>query len=167
MNSPQQMLPGAQGSPPKRRASAKDLFAVLFLLACLGVGLVVMVRGLATDRMQLAETPWYVTPPPPQVLYDPADTRKLIGEIAGCVLTLAVLAVGCWRLRRRPSKPRLERLPAPRVGETREKWIASPPPHRQPVRQPARRPASGSIAAERLSVVVWTDHLARQEGERA
>jgi hypothetical protein len=173
VSSPQQVLPGAHGSPAKRRASAKDLFAALFLLAFLGVGLVVTIRGLATDRMQQTETPDYVAPPF-HVFYDPADTRKLIGEIAGCVLTLLVSAVGCWRLRRRPAEPRLERLlAAPRVGETRDKWIAAPAPRAgegaaRPARpQPVRRATTASVAAERLSVVVWTDHLARQEGERA
>jgi hypothetical protein len=173
VSSPQQVLPGAHGSPAKRRASAKDLFAALFLLAFLGAGLVVMIRDLATDRMQQAETPDYVAPSL-QVFYDPADTRKLIGEIAGCIVTLAALAVGCWRLRRRPAEPRPERLPAtPRVGETRDKWIAAPPsraaegPARPARPQPVRHATSAAVAAERLSVVVWTDHLARQEGERA
>jgi hypothetical protein len=166
------VLSGAQASPPKRRVSVSDLFLGLFLIAFVGLGIVVTMRGLVTDRRTpQSETPLYVTSAPPQVLYDPAERERLNSEIAGCVMTLVVLAFGCWRLRRRPPEPRLEPLPlTPRVGETREKWIA--PPHTaQAAFKPTPRPAirlatSRSIAAERLSAVVWTDQLARQK-ERA
>jgi hypothetical protein len=160
VNSRQQVLSGVQ-DPPKRRVSASDLFLGLFLLAFVGLGIVVSIRGLVTERRSpQSETPGYVTLAPPQVFYNSADREKLNSEIAGCVLTLVVLAIGCWRLRRRPPEPRLAPLPdaVPRPVQA----VVRPTWH-----QPPRRAGSASIAAERLSTVVWTDQLARREAKSA
>ena len=168
MSSPR-VLSGAQRPLPRWRVSAADVLAALFLLASFALALVVTIRGLETDRMQQAENPEFMTAAPPHLLYDPADRQRLNGELAGCAITFAVLAFGCWRLRRRPPEPRLERLAETPVHviESREKWIAAPARTAEivaklPRRPSTRRPTSRSIAAERLSAVVWSDQLARQ-----
>jgi hypothetical protein len=164
------VLSGAQRPLPRWRVSAADVLAALFLLASFALALVVTIRGLETDRMQQAENPEFMTAAPPHIFYDPADRQRLNGELAGCAITFAVLAFGCWRLRRRPPEPRLERLsetPA-RIIESREKWIAAPAravdARVKPKLPPPRRRASssGAIAAERLAAVVWNDQFARQ-----
>ena len=92
MNSRQQVLPGAI-EPPKYRFSRIDLFIGLCLLVLVGFAVQLMLRDVVTEqRPPLAETPAYVTQAPSHVFYDPYETRSLIGEIGGCVLTLIILA---------------------------------------------------------------------------
>jgi hypothetical protein len=161
VSSPQQVISGALNPPPKRRVTLIDLFIALCLLALVGFAVIVMLRDVVTDRRPLlAETSASVTKAPPHLVYDPSATRSLIGELAGCILTLTLLAGARWRLRRRPPEPRLDPLPddPPQEDQTVVR----------PIRwAPVRGASSASIAAERLSAVVWTDQLARREARRA
>jgi hypothetical protein len=161
VNSRQQVLSGAI-EPPKYRFSRIDLFIGLCLLVLVGFAVQLMLRDVVTEqRPPLAETPAYVTQAPSHVFYDPYETRSLIGEIGGCVLTLIILAGARWRLRRRPPEPRLDPLPDAPSRSVQGVVV-------RPIRwAPVRGATSASIAAERLSAVVWTDQLARREAKRA
>jgi hypothetical protein len=70
------------------------------------------------------------------------------------VLTVALIR------RSRPTRVRLI--------EAREKWASTPALRAETgaTLHPAPQRPSGSIAAERLSAVVWSDHLVRQQDVR-
>jgi len=145
---------------PKYRISLTDVFWVLFLVAWTAFGIDRMFQDVTEYRAEQAALAAFNARMPKMIgeaPYDPAVGQRLIGEAAGCVITLAVVFFGIRRRRQRI------------VVETRVKWI--PAPSRRAASAPRAAPAqgatSGSMAADRLSVVVWTDHLARQEGERA
>lgn len=161
MGFPQQVLSAAI-EPPKRRFSGIDALIGLCLLALTAFAVQLMWRDVVTDRRpQLAETSASVTSAPPHLFYDPSETRAIIGEMGGCVLTLIVLAVARWRLRRRPPEPRLDPLPDAPPSPVRGVVV-------RPIRwAPVRGARSASIAAERLSAVVWTDQLASREAKSA
>jgi len=160
VSSPRQVLSGAS-EPPKRRFSRIDLLIGLCLLALVGFAVQLMWRDVVTERRpQIGETSATVTSAPLHVFYDPYETRAIIGEIAGCLLTLMVLAGARWRLRRRPPEPRLD--PLPDEPAQLDQTVV------RPIRwAPVRRANSASIAAERLSAVVWTDQLAHREAKSA
>jgi hypothetical protein len=145
---------------PKYRISLTDVLWVLFLVAWTAFGIDRMIQDVAEYRFQQQLFAARHSPIPPmvgQVPYDPTVDRRLIGEAAGCVITLAVVFFGIRRRRRI-------------VVETRVNWVPAPSRHATAVparAAPLQGAKSGSMAADRLSVVVWTDHLARQEGERA
>ena len=154
--------------------SLSDVLCALFLIAWSALGSVAVVHDVADYRWQQqtraefdARTPKMIGEAP----YDPAIGQRLIGEAAGCVLTIA--AAVFWVCRRRR-----------RGVEVSVKWIAAAPARStaaQPARSqvamsapatparagPTRQATSGSLAAERLSVVVWNDHVARLEKEHA
>ena len=145
----------------KSRASITDVFWVVFLVAWSAFGVSRMIQDVAEYRAEQAAIAAFNTRMPKMIgeaPYDPAVGERLIGEAAGCVITLAVVFFGIRRRRRR-------------IVEARVKWIAAPservaaaPPARTAT---ARRATSGSTAADRLSAVVWTDHVARLEKEHA
>jgi hypothetical protein len=85
-------------------------------------------------------------------------TARTLAEAAGGVLIL-VLTVALIR-RSRPTRVRLI--------EAREKWASTPALRAETgaTLHPAPQRPSGSIAAERLSAVVWSDHLIRQQDVR-
>jgi hypothetical protein len=89
--------------------------------------------------------------------YNPAVGERLIGEAAGCILTIVVVTMGIRR-RRGPVRVRVKWIAArPRAAVS-----ATATPDRA---EPARKASSGSQAADRLSAVVWHDHVARVEKE--
>ena len=158
-------MPASRRAPsnevPKYRISLTDVFWVLFLVAWTAFGINRMVQDVAEYRFQQQLFAARHGPIPPmvgEVPYDPTVDRRLIGEAAGCVITLAVVFFGIRRRRRIVVETRVNWVPAP------SRRAASAPPARAAPPQGAK---PGSMAADRLSVVVWTDHLARQEGERA
>lgn len=146
------------------RISITDVFWVVFLVAWSAFGVDRMLQDVTEYRAEQAAIAAFNARMPHMIgeaPYDPAVGERLIGEAAGCVITLAVVLFGIRRRRRR-------------VVEARVKWIAAPvaerkasePPLRAATATP-RRAKSGSMAADRLSAVVWTDHVARLEKEHA
>jgi hypothetical protein len=85
-------------------------------------------------------------------------TARAIAEAAAGVLILALTAALIRR--NRPARVRLI--------EAREKWASTPALRAEAAAtlHPAPQRPSGSIAAERLSAVVWSDHLVRQQDIR-
>ncbi|HXP05922.1 MAG TPA: hypothetical protein VN808_17520 [Stellaceae bacterium] len=151
--------PVPSNAVPKYRISLTDVFWVLFLVAWTAFGIDRMFQDVTEYRAEQAALAAFNARMPKMIgeaPYDPAVGQRLIGEAAGCVITLAVVFFGIRRRRQRI------------VVETRVKWIPATA-HRAAAAgaAPAQGATSGSMAADRLSVVVWTDHLARQEGERA
>ena len=146
---------------PRYRISLTDVFWVVFLLAWTAFGIDRMIQDVAEYRAEQRAIAAFDTRMPKMIgeaPYDPAVGERLIGEAAGCVITLAVVLFGIRRRRQR-------------TIETRVKWVAAPrervavaPSARTTVVQGAK---SGSMAADRLSAVVWTDHVARREKEHA
>jgi hypothetical protein len=153
------------------RFSASDALWALFVVAFNACGIVAMIHDFREDHWQqqvIAEFSARMPHIVAEATYDPAAGERLIGEVAGCVMTIMVAVVGIRR-RRRPV-------------EVRVKWAAAPQPRTAPVQAvrfhaavsapasharagPARRVSSGSLAADRLSAVVWHDHVARLEKE--
>ena len=131
---------------------------MLVVLAFLGLGVAATSHILAADRLEQSQVAAFNAHRAPVVAapYDPAARRRLVtqtAEIAGSGL-LIVIGVVWWRRSPRP------------VIEERVKWIATPGPPRaaaEPIRLPGRRTRSGSVAAERLSAVVWSDQVVRRQ----
>lgn len=146
---------------PRYRISLTDVFWVVFLVAWTAFGIDRMIQDVAEYRAEQRAIAAFDARMPKMIgeaPYDPAVGERLIGEAAGCVITLAVVFIGIRRRRRL-------------TVETRVKWVAAPrarvavaPPARAAPMQGAK---SGSLAADRLSAVVWTDHVARREKEHA
>jgi hypothetical protein len=159
-----------RASASARRISLKDVLALLFVIAWCTLGAVKTMHDVAAYRAQQAAVVAFdtryagmaqvpneggLTPAAPAP-YDPALGRWLIGETVGYLLTLVVVAVGSYRAGRRRALIEV-------------KWIA---PTRQAVAESPGRPTrasirSGGVAAERLSLVVWTDRVMQLEKERA
>ncbi len=155
---------------PKHRIALSDVLWVLFLVAWTAFGVDRMTQDVAEYRLQQRIFAAQHEPIPPragEVPYDATVDQRLIGEAAGCAITLAVVFFGIRRRRQR-------------IIEVRVKWIAAPreraasaPPVRAAARGGAARGGaprgakSGALAADRLSAVVWTDHVARLEKEHA
>jgi hypothetical protein len=161
-------------SASTRRVSAKDIVALLFLLGWCVFGAVKTVHDVGEYRAQQAALAEFATrypeatnhlfqpaggAPIPAIPYDPALGKWLIGEAFGYLITLAVVAIGSYRAGRRSATVQV-------------KWIT--PTQQQAVADVAIRhqreptaPQSRSVAAERLSVVVWTDRVVQLEKERA
>jgi hypothetical protein len=145
----------------KSRVSIRDVFWVVFLVAWSAFGVERMIQDVAEYRAEQVAIAAFNARIPKTIgeaPYDPAVGERLIGEAAGCVITLAVVFFGIRRRRQR-------------VVEARVKWIAAPseriaaaPSARAAA---AHRAKSGTMAADRLSAVVWTDHVARLEKEHA
>ena len=183
---PQQGLRDARLARARRRAWLGNAAAVLFVLAVGGLAALMLSQQLRQDRWDREAHDGFdarafpsTEPPvarsadgPPTVAdagggkagvpglgFDAADRR--LAEAAGGILVLAL----CVTLIRRAFPPRERR------GEAQEKWARVP--WRSPVEAASpprlsskRRPRSGAVAAERLSTVVWSDHVARQEDRR-
>jgi hypothetical protein len=153
------------------RFTSSDLFAVLLLVGWCVLGVVKISHDVSEYRGQQAAMTAFATrypaaalrlfsqpgTPSAEVPYDPAPERWLLGEVAGYLLTLVVVALGCQRVRR------------PRVN-VEVKWVETPG-DRAATRRRANGvspgPATGNVAADRLSVIIWNDHVARLEKERA
>jgi hypothetical protein len=158
------------------RFSASDALWALFVVAFNACGVVCMIHDVREYHWQQqfiaefnARMPQIIVEMP----YDPSVGERLIAEAAGSVMTIAVTLVGISRRRRRR-----------RPVEVRVKWVETPQPRTRPVQAvrshpaisapprpvrsaPERRVGSGALAAERLSAVVWRDHVARLEKETA
>ena len=162
-------VPNDENARP--RVSLTDVLWVLFLVVWTAFGVDRMVQDVAEYRLEQKLFAEHHAPIPPMVgaaHYASALDRRLIGEAAGCAITIAVVFVGIRRRRQR-------------IVEARVKWIAAPSerlaatPSARPftaqraaaLRATARGARSGSLAADRLSAVVWTDHVARREREHA
>jgi hypothetical protein len=153
--------PVAGNEAPRYRISLTDVFWVLFLVAWTAFGVDRMIQDVAEYRAEQAAIAAFNARMPKligEAPYDPAVGRRLIDEAAGCVITIAIAFFGVRRRRRRIIETRVKWVSAPRAR------VASAPPARA---APAHGAKSGSMAADRLSVVVWTDHIARLEKERA
>lgn len=153
------------------RFSPSDVFWALFMIAWITFGTVAIGHDVEEYRWQRRAIAEFSARMPHQIVavpYDPAVRERLIGEAVGCVLTILMLTIG---IRRRGAV------------QARVKWIAAQPSRIVPVQAarshapvsapaidavagPARKENSGSVAADRLSAVIWYDHAARLEKER-
>lgn len=170
---PSRQVSDREPSAPVRRLSARDLIALLLVLGWGALGIVKVAHDVANYRAQQASIAAFsaeharlsgvmtgaaVGAPVAGAPYDPALGKWLMGEAFGYLVTLAVVAVGSYRAGRRRASVQV-------------KWIA--PIRQQTVsgaawgHQRAASAQSGSVAAERLSVVVWTDRVVKLEKERA
>jgi hypothetical protein len=154
------------------RFTSSDLFAVLLLVGWCVLGIVKISHDVSEYHAQQAAMAAFATrypaatlrlfpqpgAPSAEALYDPASGQWLLGEVAGYLLTLVVVAVGCKRVRRR------------RVN-VEVKWIETPgrraATQRRATAVSSSGAAPGNVAADRLSVIIWNDHVARLEKERA
>jgi hypothetical protein len=155
------------------RFTPSDAFWAFFLIAWTALGIVAMLHDVAEYRWQqkvIAEfhdrMPTMVGKAP----YDPAVGKRLIGEAAGGMITIAIAVFGVRRRRRGPIEVRVKWIPAPRVRSVPVKAVRvaaeRPPP--LPRRAPSPRAIkSGSLAADRLSAILRNDHVARLEKEHA
>ena len=159
------------------RFALADVFWVLLLVTWTAFGIVSALRGAEQYRWQQNAMAEFETRMPKMIgkaPYDPAAGERLIGEAAGCVLTAAVVIFSIRRRRRRAVEVRVKwtaasrtrAAPVKQAGAIQAASIALEPATKLPV-QRARKTNSGSLAADRLSVVVWSDHVARLEKERA
>ena len=147
----------------KPRLSIKDVIAVLILLGWTAAGIVAMVQEVAAYRAQQAATADFAARH--QIALDqpsagPAVPVKLIGEIAGSIVGFVLLASGLRYWRRNTIRISVKFVSAPRrrvnpAGATATRF------------EPLRNTKPAVIAAERLSLVVWADHLAHLEKEHA
>ena len=157
----------------KYRVSLADVCWALFMVAWAAFGIVMMARDVEEYRWQQrmiadfnARMPKVVV----EIPYDPAVGERLIGEAAGCVITIAVVLFGIRRRRHGAVEVRVKWLPAARprsVSAQATRTRAAPrlisPQATTPARvsPPVHRPNSGALAADRLSAIVWNDHVAR------
>lgn len=141
------------------RFSGSDVFWALFMIAWTTLGAVAIGHDVEEYRWQQRVIAEFNARMPQEVVaipYDPAVLQRLIGEAAGCLITIVAVTMGIGR-----------RGPV----QLRVKWIA---PVQATVSAPAmharagaaRKGNSGSLAAERLSAVVWHDHAARVDKDR-
>jgi hypothetical protein len=151
----------------------KDVIALLLFVGWCVLGIVKVAHDVAEYRAQQtaiatfhARNPYATLPAAfdqatgtiAEIPYDPALEKWVIGEALGYVITLAVVLAGLYRGRDRKIT-------------TKVKWVASA--RKSAVSNAAARrrreaqPQSGATAAERLSAIVWTDHVVRREKERA
>jgi hypothetical protein len=155
----------------RHRFATTDVFWALVVVAWTAFGIAAMVRDIGEYRWQQrviadfgARTPKMAD----EALPDSAADERLIGEAAGGVIAIGA-AVFAMKRRRHVA------------AELRVKWTAAPPKRAPPVEvaraasgpavpsraEPRHKLKSGSLAADRLSVVVWSDHVARMEKEHA
>jgi hypothetical protein len=159
---------------PRYRLAVSDVAWALFLIGWMALAVVAMLRDIDAYRWQKqmraefeARTPQMVGAAP----YDPAIGQRLIGEAAGFIVTIAVAWIGIRRRRRGAFEVRVKWVSAP---ETR---VAAVQPANSlaatsnvavlPSVKPTRKEKPGSLAADRLSVILWNDHVARLENRRA
>jgi len=154
------------------RFALSDVLWALFLVTWAAFGIVSALRAAEQYRWQqnaIAEFENRVPKMVGNAPYDPAVGERLIGEAAGCLLTIIVVIFGIRRRRQGAVAVRVKWIAASRTRATPAKQSAPlvPEPATAPRVRPARKANSGSLAADRLSVVVWSDHVARLEKERA
>ena len=162
----------SHGETSRYRFTSSDLFAVLLLVGWCVLGVVKITHDVSEYRAQQAAAAAFATrypaatlrlflqpgTPSAEALYDPASGQWLLGEVAGYLLTLVVVAVGCTRVRRRRVNVEVKWIETPgRQVATQHRATAVSPPVA----------ATGNVAADRLSVIIWNDHVARLEKERA
>jgi hypothetical protein len=180
----------AQADPRERSANGRgrawpaNFWAVAFVLAVAGLAIMTTIEQLQQrrweqERVAYDEAHAYrkiverlarsdgSAPPAVAALNGKAGTTvsetddgmaRILAETAGGVLILVLS--GALIRRSRPARVRLI--------EAREKWATTPALRAETAATPhpiPQRPTA-PIAAERLSAVVWADHLARQPDAR-
>jgi len=112
---------------------------------------VVLVEGVERPHLEAMVGKAGEPPPPPAISLD--DTDRLLIEVAGGVFVLTFVILLIRRLR-----------PAREPFEAGQKW-ASVPAEMEAMapRAVMAQPGTSSIAAKRLSAVVWGDQVARQQ----
>jgi len=154
------------------RFALPDALWALFLVTWAAFGIVSALQDAQQYRWQQNATAEFETRTPKMIgkaPYDPAVGERLIGEAAGGVLTITVVLFSIRRRRRGAVAVRVKWITATQTRATRAKQsgpLVLEPATAPRVRQ-VRKANSGSLAADRLSVVVWSDHVARLEKERA
>jgi hypothetical protein len=155
--------PDTPASAPRLRISIKDAIAILILLGWTAAGVMAMAHDVSVYRAQQAAAADFATrhqTDADQAPYRPEFPVKLVGEVTIGVIGFALLASGLRFWRRNSVRVSIKFVSAPRQRTA--------PAETKIVRSETFHSAkSGAIAAERLSVVVWTDHLARLEKKRA
>ena len=162
----------AKNETPRYRFERSDVFAVLLLVGWCALGIVKISHDVSEYRAQQAAIEAFATRYPAEVLrlfpdagtpiakipYVPGSDRWLLGEMAGYLLTVVVLAVGCGRARRRRISLEVKWL------HSAERRSASGRPA-GPLSPPSAAP--GNVAADRLSAIVLNDRVVRREKELA
>ncbi len=153
------------------RFTPSDVFWALFMVAWTALGIVAMLHDVEEYRWQqkaLADFEARMPKMIGQAPYDPNVGKRLIAEAAGGVITIIVTVFGVRRRRRGAVEVRVKWIATPptRVVPAKAARVATGPPA-QPRVEPTGKTKSGSLAADRLSVVVWSDHVARLEKEHA
>lgn len=163
-------LLGVVSQDPRRRVSLRDVLALLLIVGWCVLGIAKIGHDVSEYRAQQAAIAAFHARYPDAALhafvqshggaaeisYDPALGRWLVGETVGYLLTLLVVLIG-----RRGTRD---------TGVTAEvRWTG---PSRDVSGVVLNRPRealiqSGSMAAERVSVIVWNDRVARLEKEHA
>ena len=155
----------------------------MLLLGLAWICAVTAIQGVAEGRAEREALAAFTARMPKaggEMPYDPSLRRRAVSQAAGSVIVLA-LAAYALRRRQRPDMRRIDWMArvrldaAPRMGAAAEGTAEGAPVRAAVARLPAatrpaaraRRRTSGTIAAERLSAIVWTDHAERQEREVA
>ena len=160
--------------PPRHRLAVSDVAWALFVIGWMALAVVAMLRDIDEYRWQKqmraefdARMPHMIGTAP----YDPAIGQRLIGEAAGFLLTMAVGWIGIRRRRRSALEVRVKWVSTSRTrgafARTSGSLDASSTLAARSSVNLTRRAESGSLAADRLSVILWNDHVARLENERA
>lgn len=149
------------------RFERSDVLAVLLLVGWCALGIAKISHDVSEYRAQQAANAAFAARFPAEVLrlfpdsgtpiakipHVPGSERWLLGEMAGYLLTVAVLAAGYERARRH------------RVN-LQVKWLQSADRRAARPLSPSGA-GSGTVAADRLSAIVWSDRAVRQEKEPA
>jgi hypothetical protein len=172
---PSRQIPDTETSAPTHRVLLKDVIALLLLLGWCTLGIVKVGHDAAEYRAQQAALAAFEAEhsglayevmreasggQPTAAPYDPTLGKWLIGEVLGYLVTVAVVAIGRYRVRDRAIKLQVKWVaPIPRpAASTAVTSFRRELPHRA---------NPGNVAAERLSVIVWSDQVARREKEHA
>jgi hypothetical protein len=172
---PSQQVPDTAPSSPTHRLLLRDVITLLLFLGWCALGIMKVGHDVAEYRAQQSAIAAFEAQhagqayevmreasgaQPVAVPYNPSLGTWLIGEVLGYLVTIAVVAAGRYRARDRTIKLQVKWIaPIPRPAVS-----AAATPFR---REPPHRANPGNVAAERLSVIVWSDQVARREKERA
>ena len=155
--------PDTPASAPKLRISVKDVIAILILLGWTAAGIIALAHDVSVYRAQQAAAADFAARhqmEADQAPYRPDVPVRLVGEVAAGIVGFVLLASGLRFWRRNSVRVSIKFVSAPRPR-------AAPGEIKITRSETFRSAKPGAIAAERLSVVVWTDHLARLEKKRA
>lgn len=172
------MAPSRQASnlktaTPTHRISLRDVFAILLFAGWCALGIAKIAYDVAQYRAQQTAVAAFHTRYPDATFvtanqtpggaiakmpYDPALGKWLIGETVGYIVALTVALAGRRRVRGRRITEDVRWIDTGREVVVPDAILGQP---RQALSQ------SAGVAADRVSVIVWSDRVARLEKEHA